>query len=319
MPVAHRSNLSDSPRWRGRSRLARLGSRYVSHLAPRRCSHRGWSLAAAAALSAALASTLAPSLFAHELYLHPSTFYAEVGDRIALALEVGHAFAGSPVERRPGHLRRFVWLDAGGVAREVGGVDGAVPAGWLVDASAGLVTVSYESHAMRHELPADRFESYLREEGLAGALALRRERGEAEAAGRELFSRCAKTILEVGGREAPAAPVARVLPAMPVVGCPLELVPDAGVLDTAAAVGVRVLWQGRPLEGVLVRATRAGDQAPSHAVRSDEGGWVVLALGDGAWLVHAVHMTPLERAAAAAAGADWQSVWASLTFERRSE
>jgi hypothetical protein len=31
----------------------------------------------------------------------------------------------------------------------------------------------------------------------------------------------------------------------------------------------------------------------------------------GAWLVKAVHMVP----ARADAGADWESVWASLTFE----
>lgn len=129
--------------------------------------------------------------------------------------------------------------------------------------------------------------------------------------GRELFSRCAKTVLEVGSVASGARPE------MPTVGCPLELVPDAGLLEPGAEVSVRVLWRGAPLEGVLVGATRAGDDTPSAGARSDADGRVRFSLGPGAWLVHAVHMA--ETRGADSEQADWRSVWASLTFERRVE
>ncbi|HVS62040.1 MAG TPA: DUF4198 domain-containing protein [Thermoanaerobaculia bacterium] len=289
-------------------------------------------------LAAALCLWLEVSpLEAHELYIRPSSFRPPAGERVGLALEVGHAFAGSPVERRPGHLRRFVWMGSDGETREVRGVDGALPAGWVVGAPEGLVTVSYESHAMHHELPPARFESYLREEGLDEILALRRDRGETSAAGRELFSRCAKTVLAVGdagvaGRAPEGAVVAPGVTGrgvrdaataspggMPAIGCPLELVPVAGLLDSGSQLTVRVLWEGNPLPGVLVRATRAGELAASAALRSSSVGLATFDLDDGAWLLHAVHMTPLAPGGAGSEAADWRSVWTSLTFERRSE
>jgi uncharacterized GH25 family protein len=274
------------------------------------------SLRALALVALGLAAATA-RLGAHELYIRPSSFRPAAGERVALALEVGHAFTGSPVERRPGHLRRFVWLGAGGEPNDVHGIDGALPAGWLTGVDAGVVTVSYESEVMRHELPAARFASYLREEGLEHVLDLRRERGEQAEPGRELFSRCAKTVLEVGAARRTAAVGDATSRELPVVGCPLELVPDDRLLEPGSGVAVRVLWEGRPLAGVLVRATRAGDREPSAAARSDAQGLVRVELGAGAWLVHAVHMTPVTEPSAAPAG-DWRSVWASLTFERPS-
>jgi uncharacterized GH25 family protein len=48
------------------------------------------------------------------------------------------------------------------------------------------------------------------------------------------------------------------------------------------------------------------------SARTDKAGRVSLALPrGGVWLVKAVHMVP----APADSGADWESLWASLTFE----
>jgi len=48
--------------------------------------------------------------------------------------------------------------------------------------------------------------------------------------------------------------------------------------------------------------------------RSDQNGRATFAIDEaGPWLVKAVHMVP----AAAGSNADWESFWASLTFEMR--
>ncbi|HMC15773.1 MAG TPA: hypothetical protein VKI18_09085, partial [Albitalea sp.] len=58
---------------------------------------------------------------------------------------------------------------------------------------------------------------------------------------------------------------------------------------------------------------RAGaDPNAKIALRSDADGRVLLPLSHvGAWMIKAVHMRP----APAGSGADWESLWASLSFE----
>ena len=73
---------------------------------------------------------------------------------------------------------------------------------------------------------------------------------------------------------------------------------------------IRLLYQGRPLEGALVVAVPQDTRTPRQA-RTDRDGRVTLSLYDGVWLIKAVHMVP----APAGSGADWESLWASLTFK----
>jgi uncharacterized GH25 family protein len=75
---------------------------------------------------------------------------------------------------------------------------------------------------------------------------------------------------------------------------------------------VRLLYLGEPLAGAQVEAIPAAAPRGKQVARSDALGRVRFRLaGRGAWLVKAVHM----RRAEDPAEADWESFWASLTFE----
>jgi uncharacterized GH25 family protein len=75
---------------------------------------------------------------------------------------------------------------------------------------------------------------------------------------------------------------------------------------------VRIVFERKPLSGALVVAMNRDDPEKQLSARSDEKGRVAFDLPrGGAWLVKAVHMV----AAPARSGADWESLWASLTFE----
>jgi uncharacterized GH25 family protein len=77
---------------------------------------------------------------------------------------------------------------------------------------------------------------------------------------------------------------------------------------------VTLLFDGKPLPGALVVAMEQGSSADKLSARTDARGDVSLVLPrKGVWLVKAVHMTP----APAGLGAEWESVWTSLTFESR--
>ncbi len=254
---------------------------------------------------ALLAAAPLPAL-AHDFWIEPSRYRPEVGEIVRLRLRVGEGFIGLPVPRDPALLERFVARTADGEEEAVRGVNGADPAGALRIAGEGTVLVGYRSRRSPLELTAEKFESYLAEEGLERIAALRRERGEAASPGREVFSRCAKSLL-AGGRAGGVGFDRR-------LGFPLELVPevDPAALAGAAELPLLLLYEGEPLAGALVRGRASADPLSARTARTDAAGRVSLPLQlPGPWLVTAVHVVE----APAEVDADWESFWASLTFE----
>lgn len=242
--------------------------------------------------------------------------------RQAHAIQVG-ALAGTGFrgERKPFSPPRCVRL----VARAARSLDLAPVASsgdfvWtrFAPSDAGGVMFGYQSDFAPIELPGAEFDAYLVLEGLDEALAAR-QRGHVSGPGRERYRRCAKAWLD-------GADVTR---ATEPFGLPLEIVP----LDrpgTAPSLRLRVVLEGHPLSGALVRAWRspldASGLSLDPATRDSVG--VVwqgrtnvrgeLAVPDaepGEWLVSVVHM----QACSDLAVADWESTWASLMFMRGRE
>ena len=91
---------------------------------------------------------------------------------------------------------------------------------------------------------------------------------------------------------------------------------------------VRVLWQGKPLAGAIVKSWRQPLTAEGRSrgpaerdsvarvetQRTDPLGRAAFDVRQtGEWLLSVVHMVP----SADTSAADWQSTWASMTFARR--
>lgn len=247
----------------------------------------------------------APALRAHDFWIEPSTFTPEPGERVAVRLRVGDDFPGGRVPRMARFLERFAVVGMGPEA-EVAGVEGIDPAGYVLPREPGLHVLVYDSRPDALTLSGEGFEKHLAEQGLEGVSELRRERGETEAGARELFSRCAKALVAVG-EEAGQGYDRR-------VGLPLELIPEKNpfLLSPGEDLPLLLLYQGNPVAGVWVQARNPRRPEESVSGRTDAGGRVRLGLASGGfWLVKAVHMVP----APEGVGADWESFWASLTFE----
>ncbi len=284
------------------------------------------SRAAHCAVALALAGTLGAS--AHDLWIEPSSFTPAPGVRLGVRLFIGQLFEGDPFPRDPQLLRRFAVLrgDGGAAAGAAGGeepipgIPDTDPAGFLVTGPAGLYELVYASGHAAVQLDAAKFEKYLAEEGLEAVSAQRARAGRSGAPAKEIFSRCAKSLIAVGGSSAAGATGARRL-LMP-LGLTLELVAEANpyALGPGQELPVRLLYGGRPLAGAKVSAVRKPppDRRSSPlrpplqvAARTDAQGRARLPLGaSGVWLIKAVHMI----AAPPGSGADWESFWASLTF-----
>ena len=247
-------------------------------------------------------------LLAHDMWMEPSTFSPAAGDIVSVRLRVGQDLLGDPVPRDPALVNQFVFEDASG-RKPLVGRDGADPAGFLRVSAPGLVVIGYRSNPSQLESTADKFNQYLQEEGLEAIAALRARQNETGAKARELFSRCAKSLVLSGSPSGAQADRA--------LGFPLELIAERNpyAIRSGQDLPVRLTYQNRPLAGALVVAMNRVNPSEKLTARTDADGRVRLQLRrSGMWLVKAVHMVP----AAAGAEADWESYWASLTFETKA-
>jgi uncharacterized GH25 family protein len=257
---------------------------------------------------AALAILLGASpLLAHDFWIEPTSFHPEVGSVVGLSLRVGQGFRGDPVPLNPGKVVKFVTVSPAGAETRVDGIPGRDPAGRVRVTQPGYGVIGYRSTPSFLELPAEKFEAYLKEEGLESIVETRARRGDSKKPSKEIYSRCAKSLLDAGG--AGTAGFDRAL------GFRLELVPEKSpkrIGNGGGSLPVRLLYEEKPLAGALVVAINRDDPGKPISARTDRSGGVLLPLPrGGVWLVKAVHMIP----APAESGADWESLWASLTFE----
>ena len=238
---------------------------------------------------------------AHDFWIEPSTFRPPPGASVAVGLRVGEQFLGDPVLRAGSLIERFIVRQDGREA-EIAGVDGGDPAGWF-PAGAGGAVIAYESRPTPIELPAPRFEAYLRRYGLESIIAARAKSGERNEPGREQFSRQAMAF-RAGAR--PAAAASRP------VGLRYEIVPVGDPSFGAGTFRGRLLYEGEPAAGALVTALLQSDPRLRLRTRSDAAGAFAFALPrQGVWLVESVLMVK----APFFSHADWESLWASLTFQ----
>ncbi|MDP9194463.1 MAG: DUF4198 domain-containing protein [Acidobacteriota bacterium] len=243
---------------------------------------------------------------AHDFWIEPSTFRPLRSSAVTLRLRVGEHYSGDPVPRKPASdFVRFEAHTANGIVPVTGAV-GDDPAGRIPIAADGLVMIAYQNKPAYVELTDDKLRQYLREEGLERIHELRARSPYARQPWREIYSRCAKSLLWTG--TGPASLFNKR------IGMPLELIPEKNpyTLRSKSSLPLQLLYLGKPLPGALIVAVPKAN--PKHAVsaRSDAHGRVHLELdSSGAWMIKAVHMV----SAPAGARGQWESLWASLTFE----
>jgi uncharacterized GH25 family protein len=239
---------------------------------------------------------------AHDFWIEPSTYRPLPGMSVSVTLRVGQDFVGDSVPYMADSIDAF-FVRQDGDDETLFGSEGLAPASSLRASGTATAIVAYSSAGSITELPADRFEAYLEQYGLDDIISERLRRGEDTSAARECFYRYAKALLTGA---APSASVTQPLPFA------YEIVPDADPTAGFGAFDAHIFYDGEPLANALVEALHRQDPSVRLSVRSDAHGAFSLALPrSGVWLVKSVHMVR----AGFFSDCDWQSSWASLTFE----
>jgi uncharacterized GH25 family protein len=256
------------------------------------------------AVGVMLALLAAPAA-AHDFWLQPGAFRVAAGVEVPVAVLVGD---GPAKQRSAIPARRVVRFGVVGPAGGERDAKAALRAGAdapvrFSDPGAHVLVLATDNGG-RNVLPGERFEAYLREEGLTPAIAARE--GKRGTEGSEAYGRRAKALVQAGAG-GPQDAATRAL------GLSLEIVPEVSPYATPAqaALPVRVLYEGRPLAGALVKLADLGRDAEVASVVTDADGRARFSMpGKGAWRLAVVWTKPLP----ATAETDFETVFSSLTF-----
>lgn len=252
-----------------------------------------------------LVATLAAApVHAHDFWIEPASFRPGAGREVPLAIYVGQDFKGESVIYLPDLFERYVYIGPKG-ERAVPGIPGD-DAGRIPAIDAGLTVVGYRSIRDRVTFDTpEEFAAYLEKEGMERIAVSSKRRADRRPIA-EVYSRAAKSLLYAGPvREGPADRS---------LGFRMELIAERNpyALHPGGSLPVRLVYEDRPLEGALVVAFTRDRPHEKLRARTDKQGRVNLALDrPGVWLVTSVHMVR----APPRSNADWESTWASLTFE----
>jgi hypothetical protein len=171
-----------------------------------------------------------------------------------------------------------------------------------------VLVLETDDSAQTH-LPSIRFNDYLRAEGLTPALEQRMRLHRMDADGSERYSRCAKSFEQVGppGANSQGGVIKP-------IGVPLEIVPeeDPYRVPHSPTLPVRVIYEGHPLAGALVKLTNLeNDASPFETHLTNHDGRATFTMPDsGTWLLNVIWTKPLPRSQET----DFETVFSSLSF-----
>jgi len=248
---------------------------------------------------------------AHDFWVQPDQYWVMPGSNVLITLQVGHDQARQRSQIPRDRILRF---DAIGSTGDVTDLLGALnPGGRLDDGRFQLskpgtysLAMETDNHA-RSQLPANRFNDYIKVEGLSPALIERARAARMEMEGSEIYSRNAKALIQVGpgasddGIRKPA-------------GLPLEIIPlkNPYADPRPKMLPVRVLYHGQALAGALVKLTNLEqDAVPIAQQVTDQDGQAQFIMPEhGSWLLNVIWTRPLP----SSYGTDFETVFSSLSF-----
>jgi len=256
------------------------------------------------------ATTVAPAS-AHEYYLMPDNFSPAAGKQVAVRHLLGQRFKGNELPWiTRWNIRSEQWQN--GSKKEIAGIDGDRPALKATIEKPGLAIFLHQSNIDQLTFKTwEKFTKYVKKEGIDDILQRHQDAGKPKQGVKELYSRYAKTLVDIGGKSQGLDQP---------TGLKIELVAlrHPSTLKAAEPMPVQVLFDGSPLPNVTVKVFAGiGTEAATKIKSGPDGKAHIPPLGPGPYLLNAIKMTEVVATGKIAQGAHWESFWASLTFERK--
>lgn len=241
---------------------------------------------------------------AHEFWLAVGKFIVKVGDAVPISFFVGEDFNGEIWE---GKMASFYLYNAKG-KESIADIFPSKPEEktTLTFKTEGTQLLAFNSQDKLIELEPAKFLAYLEEDGLVEVIELRKKRKETDKKGRESYQRCAKALVQVGGKMDNTFKTR--------VKHTLELLPEQNPyqLQAGEKLTFRLVFKNKELPNTLVKIWHKKEgKLTKTEQRTDSKGMISFEMQkQGEYMVSAVQMIPHK----AIKDADWQSYWASFTF-----
>lgn len=252
----------------------------------------------------------ATSAAAHDFWVQPQVFAAPVGTPLPLTIEVGHGPFRQRWSVAIDRVASFTTVGPDGTTdrRAALHLDSGTNDAELSFAKPGTYIIVLSTNHATSNLPAIRFNDYAKTEGLTPALAARANAGTTDTPGREIYSRRAKALVQIGASTSVQPQVTKPL------GLTLEIVPerDPYALKSGEPLPVRIYYEGRPLAGAFVKLTNLDfDAKPVRTALTDAGGRAAFSIPfRGLWQMNVIWTKPL----VGNKDADFDTTFSSLTF-----
>ncbi len=246
---------------------------------------------------------------AHEYWLEPDSYFLTPRESSPVRLFLGE---GLKVEEEMPYrysktsiFRLFSSEGTFDLARTT--ADEAKPLFSFSAQKSGNYLLAMERNWSYITLEPDKFEDYLREDGMEYIIAERERLGESKKEGKERYSRFIKSLIQVGTK--------RDNTFSKKAGFRLEILPlnNPYALKKGDELIVKILFEDKPLAGRTIFAdNRDGDTISKQRLATDKDGVAKIKLDrKGVWLVRLVYM---QRCTKSCEDADWESFWGSLSF-----
>lgn len=245
----------------------------------------------------------------HEFWIEPEVYQTQVGEKIVAAIRVGENFEGASYAYIPNNFKRFELEQAGNpvpIESRVGDRP-AVSVAAVADGLAILahVTRDYELTYSSWE----KFVDFVTHKDATWVLAAHEERGFDETSPVEVYSRYGKSLIAVGdgaGQDRNFGMLTEIVA--------LE---NPYTDDMSDGIDVQVLYQDEPRGDAQIEifAKDPDGVVEVTTVTTDKSGLATVPVTPGvAYLVDAVVLREPRPSQVVLMGAQWESLWASLTF-----
>ena len=253
--------------------------------------------------------------FAHEFWLHPQKYFYNIRETANIRFSVGENFTGDNWKGNKDKITLLLHYTPSSNQYDISGLISANPGDslQLPLKEEGTHMIVFNSTNSFIKLEADKFNAYLKEDGLTEVARYRKDHGEEKADGTEHYQRSVKTILQVSGKLTDVCTQPTSLPLDIVPAENPYSIPNPASNSKRVMVKFRVIFKGEGLANALVKAWyhTPGKGPGIDSVRSNKKGWVSLERHPGPYMVSCVYMERQPKGREA----DWQSYWGSLNFE----
>ena len=260
--------------------------------------------------SLVLLTGIAAPVTAHDFWVQPTPFTTATETPVPVTILVGHGQFRQRWGVKAERVVRFADVGPSGTIdrRPMLHSDSGSEDATLSFATPGTHIIVLETNHAQSTLPSIRFNDYIKAEGLTPAIERRARLALGDSDGREIYSRRAKALVQVGENTLGQAHVTRPL------GLTLEIVPQKNpyALLPGELLPVQILYNGKPLAGATVKLNNLDfDTKPLATHLTDASGRTAFEVPRrGKWQLNVIWTAVLTNNPVA----DFDTTFSSLTF-----